>query len=103
MMIVEFHDLERLFDRKMLPLLHAVFAKLGREFSIAHVHPNNCRSVVSRDGIHVPRVIEVSFVRNDRIASIASDQPVSLPHPLDELCCPERRDVVMPDAWWKAG
>ena len=103
MMILEFHDLERLFDQKMLPLISAVFAKLARNFSIAHVHPNNCRSVVSRGDVDVPRVIEVSFIRNDRIAGIASDQPIALPHPLDELCCPERRDIVMPDAWWKAG
>ncbi len=102
MMILEFHDLERLFDRKMLPLIRAVFAKLSREFSIAHVHANNCRSVVSRDGVDVPRVIEVSFIRNDRVAAIANPAPFLLPHELDEMCCPERRDVVMPDAWWKA-
>lgn len=103
MMILEFHDLERLFDRKMLPLLSAVFAKLARDFSIAHVHPNNCRGVVSRGGVAVPRVIEVSFIRNDRIAGVASDQPISLPHPLDEMCCPDRKDVVMPAEWWRAG
>jgi hypothetical protein len=101
-MILEFHDLERLFDQKMLPLLSAVFSKLARNFSIAHVHPNNCRGVISRDGVDVPRVIEVSFIRNDRIAGIRSDQPISLPHPLDEMCCPDRQDVVMPAVWWRA-
>ena len=63
----------------LVVLLSAVFAKLARNFSIAHVHPNNCRGVISRGGMAVPRVIEVSFIRNDRIAGIASDQPVSLP------------------------
>lgn len=101
MLIVEFHDLERLFDQKLLPLINAVFAKLGREFSIAHVHPNNCRGVVSRDGVAVPRVIEVSFIRNDRVARIANNRAVSLPHPLDEPCCPDRPDVVMPAEWWQ--
>ena len=103
MMIVEFHDLERLFDAKMLRLVHAVFAKLSRGFSIVHVHPNNCRGVVSRGGIDVPRVIEVTFVRNDRVAGIANDRPVSLPHPLDEKNCGDLTDIVMPASWWKAG
>lgn len=101
MMILEFHDLERLFDQKMLPVISAVFAKLSREFSIAHVHLNNCRSVVKRGSVSVPRVIEVSFIRKDRIQSVASNQPFSLPHRLDEMCCPRRPDMVMPDAWWK--
>jgi len=103
MMIVEFHDLERLFDTKMLRLVSAVFAKLGRGFSIVHVHPNNCRGIVSRGGIAVPRVIEVTFVRNDRLAGIRNDRPISLPHPLDEKNCPDLRDTVMPDCWWRAG
>ncbi len=99
--IVEFHGLENLFDRYFLRMVATIFEKFYKNFKIAHVHPNNCRGIFQIDGIGVPPVMEVTFVRQDLISKCVNQSTVSLPHILDQKNIGHHPDVVMPEIWWK--
>ncbi|SDQ94595.1 FkbM family methyltransferase [Pseudovibrio sp. Tun.PSC04-5.I4] len=99
-MIVEFHGLDRLFDRNYISVMTAIFEKIYKGFSIAHVHPNNCCGVVSLGGIDVPKVVEITFIRNDRVQACSSNLPIILPHQLDEQNVDSKPDIKMPREWW---
>lgn len=98
--IVEFHSLDRLFDEHFLKMFTSIFEKLYGKFSICHVHPNNCRGTVIRDGIEVPILIEVTFIRNDLVDNYKLESPVNLPHELDQRCVSTKNEVSMPSCWW---
>jgi hypothetical protein len=101
-MIIEFHGLQKLFERDFLKMVSAVFEKIYQNFSICHVHPNNCCGIASLDGIDIPRVMEVSFIRNDLIDKFSNKKPLSLPHHLDSKNVAKNEDIVMPKIWWKS-
>lgn len=80
--LVEFHDVDRLVDPFGFNVIAGVFRKLLRQFDIVHVHPNNCRPVVlTGAAFEVPGVLEYTFLRKDR--SQRRNTVATLPHPLD--------------------
>lgn len=100
-MVIEFHDLQNIFERHFLQMISSIFEKIYQNFSICHVHPNNCCGIANLNGVDVPRVIEVSFVRNDLIDSFKCDSEVILPHALDRKNVKKNKDITMPEVWWK--
>ena len=101
-MVIEFHGLERLFEPCFLQTFSTIFEKLYRNFSICHVHPNNCCVVTSLNGIDVPNVMEVTFLRDDLVDQFKSASALSLPHPLDRKNVAHNPDIGMPEIWWKS-
>jgi hypothetical protein len=53
------------------------------------------------DGISIPLAIEVTFLRNDLIASVQRNDDVALPHALDSNNAKHHPDLIMPEIWWK--
>ena len=100
-MIIEFHHLERLFGPHFLDMTSVLFEKLYRNFAICHVHPNNYSGVISLNGIDMPNVIEVTFLRHDLADKFKSASALSLPHPLDRKNASHKPDIGMPKIWWK--
>lgn len=97
--IVEFHDLDHLFDAFSFEFLRLTFEKLLRTHEIVHIHPNNSQHPVRMGDIVVPPVIEVTFLRRDRIAAT---QPRSdFPHALDRANVRKRPDLALPESWYK--
>jgi hypothetical protein len=79
--IVEFHALDQLWNRSFFQLAARAFRKLLRSHACVHIHPNNCCGSYECDGIAVPKVAEMTFVRMDRCRVT---QPTTVfPHPLD--------------------
>jgi len=101
-LVIEFHNLKKLFDRDFLKMVSGIFQKLFKNFSICHVHPNNHSRLVSLYGVDVPEVIEVTFVRNDQLHKCRSHQAVCLPHNLDSKNSVDSDDLIMPEIWWKS-
>lgn len=99
--IIEFHGLQKLFERDFLKMVSAVFEKIYKHFSICHVHPNNCCGIASLDGIDIPRIIEVTFIRNDLVDNLCNAAPISLPNLLDQKNVNVNKDILMPEVWWK--
>ena len=101
-MIIEFHFLERLFESNYLYMISILFEKLYRHFSICHVHPNNCCGFTSLNGIDMPNVIEVTFLRHDLVDQFKSASALSLPHRLDRRNVSHQADIDIPEIWWKS-
>ena len=100
-LVIEFHNFEKLFEKQFLKMVSSIFNKLYKNFKICHAHPNNCGSIASLDGIDVPRVMEVTFLRNDLVKRFSTDTPISLPHILDSRNVAQDEDIVLPNVWWK--
>ena len=99
-MVVEFHSLSRLFDPEFIATFTAIFEKILINFSICHMHPNNCCGLTSFKGITVPNVLEITFIRNDLIDNKFKDKR-KLPHKLDSRNITNMPDIIMPKIWWK--
>jgi len=97
-MVIEFHDLERLMDEHALPIIAGVFARLLRDFHIVHNHPNNYGRTVHKGDLVIPRVMEMTFLRKDRAE--ASGFATTFPHPFDRTNAPHQADVALPTAWY---
>jgi hypothetical protein len=97
--IIEFHNMEQLFNRDSFYFINHVFQKLLGDFAVCHIHPNNADPVWTSGSYAVPRTLEVTFLRKDRVG--ATDKRLSFPHKLDAPNAPGRKDVVLPDCWWR--
>lgn len=80
-LVVEFHWLDQLWNRPWFALVSQVFAKLLATHACVHLHPNNCCGVETTAGIAVPRLMEFTFLRRDRI--LPGGPAPTIPHPLD--------------------
>lgn len=66
-MVIEFHHLDRMFERAWLAVLRDLFGKLLENHAIVHLHANNYGGSRSQAGVAMPRVIEFTFLRRDRL------------------------------------
>jgi hypothetical protein len=97
-MVIEFHELDRLFDHFGFQLISSCFERLLHSFYVVHIHPNNTSEVVKRGEIAVPAAMEFTFL-NKRRAKGKTAQ-TAFPHPLDADCGPELRHVDLPKCWY---
>ena len=99
-MVIEFHSLSRLHESWTNTALTGIFSKLLRDFVVVHAHPNNCCPAVTIQGISVPEVLEVTFLRRDLLPNLASSKPIVLPHALDNDNVPTRPTLLLASEWW---
>jgi hypothetical protein len=97
--VVEFHDLERLMDKHAFPIISATFERLLQDFHVVHNHPNSFGGSVRHRSLIIPRVQEISFIRKDRVAAV--DFARSFPHPLDAGNDISRPDMLLPNQWFR--
>jgi len=96
--VVEFHFLEFVGSRLSYNLISSTFLHLMGEFSIVHVHPNNCCSPVAVSGVTIHPVIEVTFLRKDRIRTATANSQSK--HPLDSDCVPSAPSIDLAKEWY---
>lgn len=97
-MVVEFHDLERLFCEPLFPFYRLVFEKLLATHTCVHIHPNNYCSLIKVDGLEMLQMAEFTFLRNDRVRPAGYAR--EFPHPLDRDNT-NRQRVVLPPAYYR--
>jgi len=97
--VIELHALQLLSDHCFLNgIFQPLMEKLSRLFLCVHAHPNNCCPVAEfGPDIRVPRVMEMTFLRRDRVRS--SSRQVVLPHPLDEANVRGKDPVYLDGIW----
>ena len=100
-MVIEFHCFDKLFDPYFFKMVSGIFEKIYSEFSICHVHPNNCCGIFSYGGVDIPRVFEVTFIRNDKIKEVKINDKIQLPHKYDRANLVYEPSIKMPIEWWK--
>lgn len=96
--VIEFHRLHHLWSAPFHRIASSAFVKVLQTHSCVHLHPNNCRSSIYMQGIEIPRVMEFTFLRNDRIDNYAYTS--SFPHPLDSDNT-TNPSVNLPACWYR--
>jgi len=97
-MAIEFHFLDIIFNKNAFKMVEAVFDKLGSDFTVVHIHPNNSRPIINKNSINIPELLEFTFLRNDRVE--LNHKKLKFPHTLDEQCAPHRPPRHLPKCWW---
>jgi methyltransferase FkbM-like protein len=97
-MIIEFHNLDRIFDPFIYTLYRTCFERILRHFHVVHIHPNNCCGSVKKDGIEVPRVLEFTFYNKSRVSHTTYAH--GFPHPLDRDNVPANKSIHLPRCWY---
>lgn len=96
--VIEFHMLdEMIFDR--LDFFGSVFRKITEDHRVVHLHPNNCCASLTFNGVEIPRVLEVTLIRNDRIKDVIERS--DFPHRLDRKNVSNNPELRLPDIWYK--
>lgn len=95
--VLEVHQMGRLFERSQFPIFQAVFRRLLRTHNVVHIHPNNYCGAVEIDGVTIPHIMELTFYRNDR--PVEGFFLGKYPHPLDRPNKSNKPEMVLPDIW----
>ena len=95
--VVEVHLLDHLWDRAFFHVASRTLGKLLDGHACVHAHPNNYGAVEERGGVAVPAVVELTFLRRDRVG--ASAPAARLPHPLDRDNDGDAPPVALPACW----
>lgn len=95
--IVEFHRLPLMADPFLFRVLSPALEVLLDQFVPVHLHPNNNRGSMRCGAIEIPRNMEFTFLRRDRVRP-GGPRP-SFPHTLDRDCVPGKPSVPLPPAW----
>ena len=97
-MVIEFHDLDNMHNKPYFNLVKNLFEKLLVTHQVVHLHPNNTYRNEPVLGIEIPRFMEFTFLRKDRIID---QKPVTIfPHPLD-VDCTVNATYPLPKSWFK--
>lgn len=70
--IIEFHDLDQITDRYSNKNIASMLRKVSRSFSPVYIAANNETGFKKYDDIVVPRNIEVTYMRRDRLPEVKS-------------------------------
>ena len=96
--VVELHAVHELFSEPKVKLLEDILGKLTRFHTVVHSHPNNCCGTMTQSGVTIPRVLELTLLRNDRFTSAKPAH--AFPHMLDRPNVNHNPDLVLPDDWY---
>ena len=101
-LVVEFHFLDELLGIWSNKRRHIVdaFNRILQTHACVHIHPNNYCGYVQHNSTEIPRVMEFTFLRKDRISH--STYQTSFPHPLDCDNTPNP-PLVLPKCWYHRG
>jgi hypothetical protein len=96
---IEFHALDQLLNADFFPLIRDSFYNLLAEYHVVHLHPNNYKGVSRFGLVEVPCLMEMTFIRKDRVAGRPVAFASQFPHPLDRPNVAGKADLVLPQAW----
>lgn len=97
--VIEFHHLQQLFDHRFFQVVRPAFEKLLAGHSVVHMHPNNCCGSVKRLDLEIPRIAELTLLRNDRFQR--REPRVDFPHPLDRDNNTRKPSLALPACWYR--
>lgn len=97
--VMEYHDLHQAVTPDTYAMLEQVWTQVAETHAVAHVHINNCGHMLDLDGLVVPLVIEVTYLRRDRLRAAPDAPAPTVPHPLDRLNDPRFPPPPRDDFW----
>jgi hypothetical protein len=90
----EVHDFDKLAEEGFLAGVVAAFEKLNTHHVPIHLHANNYAPFVLVEGVPIPKVLEVAFLRKD-LDSFPTLSTDPIPGPLDRPNHPGLPDICM--------
>jgi hypothetical protein len=90
----EFHGLHNLAQRSSLELIRGVFSKLHLTHAPVHLHANNATGIRLVQGVPVPPLVEITFVRRNLVV-LAGHSNEPIPGPLDRPNMTDRPDICL--------
>lgn len=98
-MIIEFHFLEKLWEKTDFELFSTVFNKVLETHFCVHIHPNNYAGVINKYDIQIPKLAEFTFLRKDR--GVIEEYQRSFPHKLDFSNVETVVDLTLSENWYR--
>lgn len=98
--VAEFHSLDLLWSDPFFNIASRTFDKILQTHACVHIHPNNCCGSIKKAGIEIPRVMEFTFLRNDRIPDVQYQK--SFPNRLDSDNT-NNATLPLPQCWYRTG
>jgi FkbM family methyltransferase len=97
--VLEIHGLNNLRNSAFLNDVFApVISKLSANFTCVHAHANNfCGYAQFADDLKVPNVLELTFLRNDRLRK--PNAPLVIPHQLDAVNMVSHPPLLLEGIW----
>ena len=96
--VVELHGLDMLWSEPFFGMVSTALEKIIQNHVCVHLHPNNNEGFLSKGGLDIPRVMEFTFLRKDRVISPSPTH--SFPHPLDSDNF-RKPPLRLPECWYK--
>lgn len=96
--VLELHDMHRVFLRSGLDEVRPVLRKLLDDFEMVHLHANNNLQPVRLQGYEVPPVLEMTLLRKDRV--LRKTPVAELPLPLDVRNNAFVPEIVLAPYWY---
>jgi len=96
--VAEFHYLDQFWNRPFFAIAEKAFRKILQTHKCVHIHPNNCCGQISKRGLVIPRVMEFTFYRTDRL--LADGYQTQFPHPLDSDNT-NNPSISLPSCWYQ--
>ena len=93
-LLIEFHDFDFLKTMFGIRILDNVFNKITKNFTICHIHPNNCCGYTKFANYKIPKVMEFSFIRNDLILK-KETKINNLPLDIDKKNYPSKKEIYL--------
>lgn len=97
--VIEFHFLNKLRTKSFFEWASRVFEKILQSHTCVHNHPNNFADSIKYRGLEIPKVIELTFLRHDRVSSPSFVR--IFPHPLDADNTKKKPSLPLPECWYK--
>lgn len=97
--VMEIHFLDQLITDE-IGIFSAFLKKMNRNHVPVHLHPNNHAPLFEMHGILVPSVLEVTWLRRDRV--IDFDPVLNLPHRLDRDNSCVNQSISLTGDWLKS-
>ena len=99
-LIVEFHNLDQLWNRIFFNMIARVFDKILQTHDVVHIHPNNSCDYDLHKGIQIPRAMEFTFY-NKRYARKKVGYS-TIPHPLDRDNVTDKPSIELSPLWYQS-
>ncbi|WP_370391172.1 FkbM family methyltransferase [uncultured Winogradskyella sp.] len=96
--VLEIHNLHKFWNKEFFKLASTAFDKLLQNHVCVHIHPNNRSRLEVHNGIEIPSVAEITFIRNDRVKE--KTPQTTFPHPLDVDNATDREPIVLSELWY---
>jgi len=98
-LVIEFHNLDRLFDPFVFRLIASSFERLLDLFHVVHLHPNGSDGILKSGEIEIPRTMEFTFINKERADSKGPRS--DFPHRLDADNIPGT-SLPLPKCWYSS-